>query len=180
MKESLMTIESKKGIMFSTGEDFYVYTYAIIIILEVLGCKGQKLFKDCRKMPYLIDFIINSRSADILELYSNRVIKSKVDKVALTEAYSRAALRRGEVFKIIFSLEKKGIVVLQRGRKLDQVDVSLVSESVPVDMLDRVVFETEFNNAEIMAKTAKKLSTLTLETTVEKFFGAYGVKAWAV
>lgn len=130
-----MSIDKKKGIMFSSGDDFYVFVYSVLVILNHLKCKDGSYFRDLRKISYLIEILNDPKSISILKKYKGGLIKSQSDRIRLSEAYSRSVLRKGEVSKVIFSLEERGYISLHKGSKPGEIDVSLNSENLPEGFL---------------------------------------------
>lgn len=62
-----MNEAAKKNLMFISSDDFYLLTYATIIILDCLNCTKGRVFKDYRKIPFIIELITNNRNILILE-----------------------------------------------------------------------------------------------------------------
>ena len=175
-----MSIDKKKGIMFSSGDDFYVFVYSVLVVLNYLKCRNGNYFRDLRKIAYLIEILNDPKSISILKKYKGGFIRSQSDRIRLSEAYSRSVLRKGEVSKVIFSLEKRGYISLRRGSKPGEIDVSLNIESLPKGFLDADEFSTDKKNAESLFKSVPRISVLTFEKFIENLFINYGVKAWPV
>lgn len=183
--------------MFLSGEDFYYFTYSILLILDVLGCTNGKLFKDYRKLPFLIEFLNDENLLNILETYSDarnedqrdkRKLEvsqtarrmNRLDKDYLFKSYSTGMAKRSEVLKILFTLEKSGYVALKKANLQSGIDVTLMMETVPPEFFNKDLFAKEYDHVQRIKKLVKRLPSLTLETMLEKIYEDNGVKTWAL
>lgn len=179
------TRQAKKNLMFLAGEDFYYFTYSILVILDLLGCKEGRYFKDYRKLPFILDFISDNNLIYILKSSeakgeaTNRQL-NRLDKEYMFKSYATGTARRSEILKLLFTLERKGYVSLEKAGLQAAVNVSLNAESLPPEFLDRSMFEKEYRNAEQFRVIVKRLATLTLETMLKKIYDDKGVKTWAL
>ena len=137
-------ISAKKRIMYLSGEDFYLYCYSILVILDSLGCYEDKYFRDYRKLSFLIEIINNNKIVYVITNASGEKLNPR-DHECLLDSYSGGLTRRSEILKLLFVLEKKGFVVLKRGRD-QEIDIALRNNGLPVNFLTKSVFETEYNN----------------------------------
>lgn len=176
----MMTAENiKKNIMYLSGEDFYLFCYAILIVLDALGCCDGKFFKDYRKLGFLIEFLKDGDLNAIISKTSEKGL-NPIDKDYLFHSYSSGMGRRSEVLKLLFMLEKKNLVVLEKGSLQSLVNVSLNRECIPESFLSKEIFSKEYSNVESFKKIVKRLSSLKLETMLEKIYDSRGVTTWAV
>lgn len=169
---------AKKQVMYSSGEDFYLLCYSILILLDVLECTGESLFKDYRKLPFLIKAISSDKVVYILQHLKGGSL-NPVDRNFLFDSYSDGLMKRSEVLKLLFTLEKKGYVTLHRGDKLQVINVSLNKSAVPEGIFDKSRFSSEYKNSRSLKASVKRLKVLTLDTMLEKMYGNNGVKVWA-
>jgi len=169
----------KKNLMYVSGEDFYLFSYSIFIVLDVLGCNGSKVFRDYRKFAFLIEFVRDQKLNYILENSSGSLM-NPVDKEHLFHSYSAGLGRRGEILKLLFTLEKRSYVTLVQGRSTSSVDVSLNSDSIPQDFLNREMFSREYGNVKRFTTLVKRLSTLKLDTMLERVYKNNGISTWQV
>ncbi|WP_427192039.1 hypothetical protein [Pseudomonas aeruginosa] len=109
-----MNEAAKKNLMFISSDDFYLLTYATIIILDCLNCTKGRVFKDYRKIPFIIELITNNRNILILESSATEKLH-KGDKDFLFHSYTNGLAKRSETLKILFTLEKKGYISLHKG-----------------------------------------------------------------
>lgn len=173
-------LQAKKGVMYLTGEDFYYFTYSIILILEHLNCKNGKYFTDYRKLAFLIDFVNDRNLISILQSTKNRAILNTLDKEYLFRSYSNGLTRRSEILKLIFTLEDSGYLELIRGDLESVVNISLNTEALPSNFIDSNLFTQEYENLKSLCQIIKRLSVLTLETMIKKIYEEQGVKTWAL
>ncbi|ESQ97746.1 hypothetical protein F753_19385 [Stutzerimonas chloritidismutans AW-1] len=173
-----MTEAVKKRIMFASVDDFYFLTYAILIALDALGCRKDRYLKDYRKLGFLIEFTTDERLLSILE-YPTQKALNRVDREHLFKSYTSGLGRRSEVLKILFRLEKSGLVILRKGDAHSLVDVSLSSD-VPDGFFDKAIFTQEYSNASRLSVAVKQLTRLTLSTALSKIYQVRGIKMWDI
>lgn len=183
--------------MYLAGEDFYYFTYSIFLTLDLLECKNGRYFKDYRKLPFLIEFISDDNLLYILESSFDREIANdlrdnqtssirtrkhlnRLDKEYMFRSYTMGIARRSEILKLLFTLEKSGYVVLEKGDLQSTVNVSLVKENIPHGFFDQTLFAKEYKNAKRLRSLVKRLSFLTLDTMLAKIYEERGVKTWAL
>ena len=87
------------------------------------------------------------------------------------------SISRSEILKLLFALEKKGYVSLNKG-KAQEIDVSLKKENLPDEFLDNSVFEMESKNISDVSKKVRRLAALTLDTMLGKIYVENGVRTW--
>lgn len=166
----------KKRIMYLSGEDFYLFCYSMFVVLDVLGCHGGKVFRDYRKLAFLINIMNDEKLIYIL----NSEHVNTYDQEYLYSSYSNGLMKRSEILKLIFTLEKKGFVTLSRGKTNQEIDVSLDKTSIPGSFFDKHVFSVEYNHVKTIKKSVPKLNSLTLDTMLKKIYADKGVKTWAI
>lgn len=169
----------KKNLMFVSSDDFYLLTYSIIIILDCLGCKKGKIFRDYRKLPFIIELINNNRNILILDASSAALLR-KSDKDFLFHSYTNGLAKRSETLKILFILEKKGYITLHKGDIETLVNITLNIENLPQGFISKEVFKSEYMNCEKFKKTIQRSSSTTLDTFLSKTYRDRGVKVWEV
>jgi hypothetical protein len=165
--------------MYLSGEDFYLCCYSVFIILDSLGCSGGRYFKDYRKISFLIEFVKDNKLNYILDVLAKNNLAA-IDKEYLFHSYSSGMARRSEVLKLLFTLEKKQFVSLERGKNSSFVNVTLNKGSIPDDFLSKDIFSNEYENIVKLKTVVKRLSTLTLEKMLERIYKDNGISTWAV
>lgn len=170
----------KKRIMFISNEDFYFIAYSILIILDGLNCiEGSKVFKDFRKLSYLISLIKNSE----LKTYWNKLDArtrgraaplSKAEREALLDSYYWSISKEAVIKRILFILEEKQMVKLTI-TKTKRLDVSMLSHMSIEKMFSHDVFDYEKSNLKAMIRSVKRINILSVDGFVEKIYSPYGV-----
>jgi len=173
-----MESKNKRPLYFISGEDFYFVAYSILLVLELLG-GAKKGIKDHRKLSYLIQFISDSRLIDILNRTQNKVVANSLDREFLFSSFTNAELHKREVFKIIFSLERRGYVSLQRTDVAETLEVKLLSENLPKDFFSSDHFYEERRNADELKKLIPKISMLNFDSLLARLYTDRGVRVWA-
>ncbi len=163
--------------MYLSGEDFYLYCYSIFVILDSLGCYDGKYFRDYRKLAFLTDIINNEKVVYVVSNSGSEKLNAK-DYECLLNSYSTGLTRRSEILKLLFVLEKRQYVTLQKGQ-FQEINVSLNKSSLPYRFLSDRVFKFEYQNIKNISKKITKLSRLTLETMLNKIYVENGIRTWA-
>ncbi len=171
-------IDKLKRISFVSGEDFYFLTYLIIICLKEFSNK-KLIFKDHRKLTYLMQIISNSTAVNILiENHKEESLKP-FDKEFLFDVYVKASLHQREVYKIVRSLEKNGIISVIDTEKVDCYNIEIVDKTRLESFFDTDIFDRELNNTAILKSYFKSINTLGLDGLIGKVFTEYGLNLWA-
>ncbi|WP_411992111.1 hypothetical protein [Agarivorans sp. DSG3-1] len=170
-------ISAKKRLMYLSGEDFYHYCYSIFVILDSLGCRNGKYFRDYRKLAFLTDIIGDDKIVYVLSHSSGEKLNPK-DYECLLDSYSNGLTLRSEILKLLFVLEKRGYVSLNRG-KAQEIDVTLTKNNLPSGFLNSNVFASESKNIKDISKKYGRLASLTLDTMLNKIYVDNGVRTWA-
>ncbi|HGM4254274.1 TPA: hypothetical protein ACKPFZ_000282 [Pseudomonas aeruginosa] len=174
-----MNEAAKKNLMFISSDDFYLLTYATIIILDCLNCTKGRVFKDYRKIPFIIELITNNRNILILESSATEKLH-KGDKDFLFHSYTNGLAKRSETLKILFTFEKKGYISLHKGDTESLVNIALNKEELPSGFLSKEVFKSEYMNCEKFKRTIQRSTAITLDTFLSKTYRDRGIKIWEV
>jgi hypothetical protein len=164
----MSNISAKKRLMYISSEDFYLYCYSVFVILDFLGCRDGKYFRDYRKLAFLTDIISDDKTVYVVSHSSGKKLNPK-DYERLLDSYSSGLARRSEILKLLFVLEKRGYVNLNRG-KVPEIDVTLAKENLPSDFLSNKVFDSESKNIKDISKKVVRLASLTLDTMLNKIY----------
>ena len=89
-------------------------------------------------------------------------------------------MRRSEVLKILFTLEKRGFIELERGSSQDSINLFLKKNVIPKSFFNREVFSKEYENISILRKSVRRLKTLKLETMLDNIYTKNGVSTWGI
>lgn len=169
--------KSKRPLFFISGEDFYFIAYSILLILEFLGGTGRRV-KDHRKIAYLIQFLGDVRLVDLLERTQEGKVANPVDRELLFSSYANAELHKREVFKILFSMERRGYLKMQRTQKIEEIEITLIREGLPNGFFKNEVFADERTNAETLKRLLPRESTWSFDTLLERLYRQRGVDVW--
>lgn len=172
----MSNISAKKRLMYLSGEDFYLYCYSIFVVLDSLGCCDGKYFRDYRKLAFLTDIISDDKTVYVVSHSIGERLNPK-DYECLLDSYSNGLMRRSEILKLLFVLEKRGYIVLEKG-KAQEINVSLNKESLPEKFLGKKTFESEYENVKNVSKKVGRLAALTLDTMLNKIYVDNGVRTW--
>lgn len=170
--------KSKRPLFFISGEDFYFVAYSILLILEYFGGSARRV-RDHRKIAYLIQFLSDSRLIDLLERTQGVGVANAADRELLFSSYTSAELHKRDVFKIIFSMERRGFVQMQRTDSAEVLDIALNSDGIPRGFFENDSFADEKANAEKLKRLVPRLSLLTFESLLERLYKDRGVRVWA-
>lgn len=175
-------IEIKKRLMFLKADDFYYITYNIFILLNELKCYGNtRVFKDYKKLAYLLDFVSDKSLVDILHNYCEPESKPNAsDKQVLYKIYSDGAGRINQLMRLLFALEKHGYVHLEKDKKNSNINIWIDKDSIPNSFFDSGIYYNEVENSKRLKNIIPRLSSLTLKILVQKIFDENGVRTWDV
>lgn len=169
--------KSSRRLNFISGEDFYFLAYSTLLVLHQLG-GGRKRVKDHRKIAVLIQFITDSRLAELLERTQGRASLNPVDRELLFLSFTNAELHKREIFKILFSLEKRGLVSLSKTEVAEVLEVELRSKDMPDGFFDDQLFALERENAGRIRQVFPRIAALSFETLVDRIYVDRGVRVW--
>jgi hypothetical protein len=169
--------KNKRPLFFISGEDFYFVAYSILLVLEYLGGSTKRI-NDHRKIAYLIQFLSDSRLIDLLERTQGGGVANAADRELLFSSYTTSELHKREVFKIIFSMERRGFVRMQRTENPEVLDIALISDGIPQGFFENDSFADEKANSEKLKKLVPRLSLLTFETLLDRLYRDRGVRVW--
>lgn len=169
--------KSKRPLFFISGEDFYFVAYSILLVLEFLGGKPKRV-DDHRKIAYLIQFLGDSRLVDLLERTEETGVANMVDRELLFSSYANAELHKREVFKILFSMERKGFLTIQRAGRVEELVITLTSQGIPKGFFTTDQFAQERTNAEKLKRLLPHLSRFSFDTLLDRLYRKRGVNVW--
>ncbi|WP_176719433.1 hypothetical protein [Rhodohalobacter halophilus] len=176
-----MTEINKKRLMFVKGEDFYFMSYNTFLLLDILNCKSSdKVFKDYKKLSFLIDFVSNPLLTEILSNSKSKHNLSIYDKELLNEAYGNGVTRMAHFKRLLFSLEKKEFIGLVKNQKRNTIDIYLNPEGDINFLRNEEIFYIERKNAEIVKSSIPRLTILKLENVLSNLFNNFGITTWPI
>ena len=172
-------ITNKKRMMYISGEDFYFFTYNILIILKELKCVHGRTFKDYRKLPFMVDIISDHHLLEILSRNDFGEVKNPLDRKHLINSYTNCQITTPEYLKLLFSLEKKGYITLSSEKRNSQIDISLNKEKINKGFFEPHLFKKETDNISLLQSKVKRLSSMKYETLIDKIYTANRGLKWA-
>lgn len=170
--------KNKRPLFFISGEDFYFLAYSILLVLEYLGGTAKRV-NDHRKIAYLVQFLGDSRLIDLLERTQGVCVANAADRELLFSSYANSELHKREVFKIIFAMERRGLLRMQRGDSTEILDIALIGDGIPQGFFGNDSFAEERANAGKLKKLVPRLSLLTFESLLDRLYRDRGVRVWA-
>ena len=173
-------INNKKRLMYMSGEDFYFFSYNIFLILKELNCFNGRTFKDYRKLPYLVDIISDNNFLGMLMRNDFGEVRNPVDRKHLVKSYTDCQIKTSEYLKLLFSLERKGYVVLSSTKKTSQIDVELKKDFVRKEFFKADMFCEEKNNITRLKAEINRMSSINFETLIDRIYTAEREIRWAV
>ena len=75
-------------------------------------------------------------------------------------------------------MEKKGYIELDKLDNSNSINVSLRKDNVPKSFFYGKIFSKEYENMERFKKIIKRLSTLRLDTMMDRIYKDNGIKTW--
>jgi len=161
------------------GEDFYFLSYSILLTLRILPSRGTA-FRDHRKLGHVVQFISDTRLLSVLDRNRDKPVDNGVDRELLFAAYAKAEMLKRETYKLLLSMHGRGLVQAEPNSNLGVVDVTLKDDAIDEAFFEDRLFEQERTNARTLRALVPRLSTLTMETFLEKVYVKRGVRAWAL
>lgn len=167
--------------MFVKGEDFYFLSYNIIILLKELGCFGTpRKFKDARKLALLTEFVADRNLIDILNRSLAMRSRNNNERRYMVNAYSEGLVRVKLITRLLFALEQRGIVSLEKDSSRNTISIWLNKEVIPDNFFDKNLFKEEVRNIESLRNLVHGITNLTYDTLKEKLFGNYDIHTWDI
>lgn len=173
-----MKTRNKRPLYFISGEDFYFIAYSILLALDLLGGSSKRI-KDHRKITYLIQFLNDDRLIDILDRTQGQRKANPIDRELLFSSFTNAELHKREVFKILFSLQRRGFVSIERTDIAEILDITLQATALPENFLKSDNFNKEHTNATNLKRIISRISALSFDTLLERLYMDRGVRVWA-
>ncbi|XBO86820.1 hypothetical protein AAGG52_05825 [Bacillus licheniformis] len=96
----------------------------------------------------------------------------------LEDVYINAKLRESILKSILFTLDKKGYLILKKNIPRNCIDVQLIKQKLPKDFLDSDLFHIEDKNIDLFKKQYKRLAFIKFENLIVKLFKEKGVIIW--
>lgn len=172
--------QAKRRMMFVAGEDAYFLTYTLFIQLGSLKCTSPETpFKDYRKAVFLADFVSSPSLSRILsELQSETYTANSDDKRVLWAAYDRGVARLPLMFRLLYALEKRGLIGVIKDEDSRTLDIYAKDVSTLEFFATDDLYDTDRKAMLSIRKVSPRIRTATLPYMLERFFGKQGVRTW--
>lgn len=171
-------MDNKKRMMFVLDEDYYFVTIKVLIILKAIGGYKNKLI-DYRKLSFIIEFIKDDRS---MELYKKGIEKINeltiIERELLINIYYSGNVNQAFIKRVLFFLEKKELITLEKNIKFNCIDVLLLKNKRLEETLSSEIFYKDIERISKMCTVFNRIRTIKYDTFVEKIFGNSEVSKW--
>lgn len=173
-------MDNKKRMMFSIDEDYYFISIKILIILSVLKCYTTKLV-DYRKLALIIEFIKNKEN---FELFKKLFLGDKKETIQqnkqILNIYFNASLNELLIKKIIFFLERKNLLELEKNNKFKSLDIKFIKNRQLEHFLSEEIFNEDKEQIIYIKNNLDRLKSIKYDTFIEKIFGSGEVSKWDI
>ncbi|THU41855.1 hypothetical protein FAM09_07075 [Niastella caeni] len=122
--------------------------------------------------------VIASRNL-VQTICKKEIIINSIDREQLTRAYADGLLRLNQIIRLLFTLEKKGLILLQREQGKDTVNVCLNEALLKNQFFNKELFKLELANLKVFNSSIQRITQLTLENLLIRMFDNHGIKRWA-
>ena len=175
--EGGLKVDSKKRMMFILEEDYYFITIKILAILKALDC-DVKRFEDHRKLGIIFEFIKDEKNFAFL----NKLLKNDqldlFDNEKAVRIFCESKLNISVIKRVLFFLEKQGMIELSRSKKNSNLDVCLKDTKEFTELINEGVLDSDLNRCMTIKKLIPRLKSLKLDTLQKKVFGYSEVTKW--
>ncbi|MGL4862169.1 MAG: hypothetical protein ACRC4T_03475 [Cetobacterium sp.] len=175
MGKQIETIpEKKKRLSFTKTEDLYYMIYNILLILDTYQCIDEKkVFKDYKKLSYILIFINSKKNIQLLKYLFYDKIENKKE---LKRLYFLGLENREYLKYVLLLLEKNQIVGLITNK--NTIDIYLMKNDKIKRFLDEEVFVQDKKNILELKNFIKMIRTVKYESFIKKIFKENGVEIW--
>lgn len=170
-------MDSKKRMMFILEEDYYFITMKILSILIALEC-NIKPFEDYKKLAIIFEFIKNDFNMSFLKKLCDKKELDLFENERAVKLFCESKLDVAVIKRVLFFLERKDMVKLQKNSKNGSIDVLLLQNDLLKGLIEEGRIKKDIENCLFIKKTVKRLRTLKLSTLQEKIFGYSEVAKW--
>ena len=171
-------MNNKKRIMFTVDDDYYYITIKVIVVLIQLDCYKKK-FIDYRKLAFLILFMKSSENINLLiKSIQDYNTLSIFEREKLISIYYKGCMEQPIVKRVLFYLEKRGLVKLIKNSKYICVDVLLNSEEEIDNIFLSEQFSEDRKNINKIYEQFNRIKSVKYDTFIKRIFGDSEVSKW--
>lgn len=152
---------------FSTTRDLYFLTYTIAVIIHKTQTKKGGLV-DARKLPFLVPFVADARTADIVARRHHGLPISLDDRIRVHAAETEGRRLRPLIHRLVFSLSQRGLLQLHGSSPLG-MEVRLPDQSPLMELASAALFQYEQQNMRRILDITR-IRTVRLDTLRERLF----------
>jgi len=176
------TSEFKKRLMFLKGEDLYYLAYNSLVMLKEFECDTiETALLDYTKIAFLLEFVADNRLVDIVVAGDKSEGKHVTHNCRrLQAAYTQGLMRKHIIYRLMFALERKGLVSLQMNNNKGVVAVWMNNNKLPQGYFETELYESEVQNAKVIKKIHPRIRTMNLDTLLTRLYTDNGVQVWRV
>jgi len=169
----------KRRLNYITSEDFYFLAYEMLLVLKSLFSANGAAFKDHRKLAYLVHIISDPRLVGIIERNKGRRISSSLDRELLFNSFTSGELHKRDIYKIMLSLQKRDFISLSKGVEPEVFNIQLNIKKIPPEFFAGDEFASDFDIINRLKIAIPRISSMTVETFLERAYKDYGLNIWA-
>lgn len=168
----------KKRLMYNKSEDLYFVTYNIILILYYLGSVNkEKVFKDYRKLAFIIPIISDDKNITILlDYYKGKLNPNKNIQSVINRLYYDSIENIILIRYVLMILEKKEIIILVNEANKTNLYINKIEDCEK--LASNTMFNREASRILKLKKGVSSIRTLKYITFVDNFFKRNGVAIW--
>ncbi|MBQ4067741.1 MAG: hypothetical protein IJC76_00670 [Lachnospiraceae bacterium] len=170
-------MNSKKRMMFILEEDYYFITIKLLSVLVALEC-DKKNFEDYRKLGIIFEFVKSQENISFFEKLVSQKADSIFDNERAIKLFCDSKLNISVVKRVLFFLEKQGMVELQKSKKGGNIDVLLVVNKEIEGLIKGDILNEDIRRSLIVKKALPKIRSMKLSTLQDKIFGYNEVTKW--
>lgn len=160
---------AKRRIMYIQKEDYNFLAYNILLVLRQFNANDESsIFKDFRKIAYLIHFI---------NLNPNF---NTYDQNELAKIYSQAQLKKQLISHLLIILRNRKFIGMSINHTHQSFDIWIIEENIPEDFFNKDFFVKEIINIQYLQSNISRLKGITVKKMVDTIFTKNNVITWEV
>lgn len=170
-------MDNKKRIMFIMEEDYYFIIIKILSTLKALEC-DVKPFEDHRKLGILFEFVKDEKNFIFLSKLLEKKNLDLFDNEKVVKIFCESRLDVSVIKRVLFFLEKQGMIELSRSLKNSNIDILLKEVKEFTELINDGVLDEDLKRCIAIKKMIPRLRSLKLDSLQKKIFGYSEVMKW--
>ncbi|WP_024296378.1 hypothetical protein [Lacrimispora indolis] len=170
-------MDNKKRMMFVLDEDYYYVTLKILSTVFFISGFNKK-FVDYKKLSFILEFC---KSDYRLRLYEKAVSDRSLnvfEHEELTTIYCNANLNDSMIQRVLYFLEKQGIIHMSKNDRFGCIDLELVKSKDLESLFDSNILASERSNINIIKNNMTRIGTYKFDSFISKIYGKNEVAKW--